>query len=192
MLSSKSHTRRKTDDNQPSFRGDRKSTVLYCTMSATSSSAYDSGHAMYLRESTGMVTCLSFGPNRSISYPLGFFCQECKAYEMDKHSNPFRRMKRSAKIYTFNSNHTDVDNPSQVVVDQTFCYASSLVGISQIPTSSEVARGHRALSPHTTDVSLPVAKKKKGISVTCDPLNHKVMQLQAQLNDERDAHNTTR
>jgi hypothetical protein len=199
------------------------------------STSYDASHAMYSpRESTGRVTCLSFGPNRNLTFPLGYFCSECKAYEQDKHYNPFGRGSRLGKRYKCTANHTEVDNPSEVGVRQLSYYASTQVAGSQATTGSEVARGRRGRSPPSESPSEPVAKKKRGVGATIDGLKLKISELEAsvsvaatevaskrliieslqnsnallqdklgaeelhishvlsQLNDERDAHNSTR
>jgi hypothetical protein len=199
------------------------------------STSYDASHAMYApRESTGRVTCLSFGPNRNLNFPQGYFCSECKAYEQDTHSNPFGRGSRLGKRYKCTANHTEADNPSEVGGRQLSYYASTQVMRSQAATGSEVARGRRGRSPPSGSPSEPVAKKKRGVGATIDGLKLKISELEAsvsvaatkvaskrliieslqnsntllqdklgaeelrishvlsQLNDERDAHNSTR
>jgi hypothetical protein len=82
-------------------------TVLHCTME---SSGYDASYVMYSREPTGRVVCLSFGPNRTITFPDGYFCSECKVYETDHLSttftpteelnNPDMNVRRKDKVVT--------------------------------------------------------------------------------------------
>jgi hypothetical protein len=109
-------------------------TVLYCTMAST---GYDASHAMYSpREITGRVTFLSFGPHRNLTFPHCYFCSECKAYEQDKHSNPFGRGSRLGKMYNRKVNHTGVDNPSEVGGLQLSYYASTQVEMSQVAAVS--------------------------------------------------------
>jgi hypothetical protein len=60
------------------------------------------------------VTCLSFGPNREVSFPEAFFCNECKAYEGDKHADPMSRGKRTSRRYKCKGKNTDLNNPSNV------------------------------------------------------------------------------
>jgi hypothetical protein len=116
---------------------------------------------------------LSFGPNRTLTFPHSYFCSECKASETDKHSNHFGRGKRAGKRYKCTANHTEVDNPSEVGCRQLSYYASTYVA------RSNVARGRRGRSPPSEITSVPVAKKKFGLGATIDGLKLKISQLKA-------------
>jgi hypothetical protein len=49
----------------------------------------------------------------------------------------------------------------------------------QSATGSEVARGRRGRSPPIESPSVPVAKKKRGVSATIDGLKLKISELEA-------------
>jgi hypothetical protein len=128
---------------------------------------------------TGRVTCLSFGPNRNLTFPHGYFCSECKAYEQDKHYNPFDRGSRLGKRYKCTANHTEVDNPSEVGGRQLSYYANTQVARIQAATGSEVARRRRGRSPPSESPSEPAANKKRGMGATVDGLKLKISELEA-------------
>jgi hypothetical protein len=189
-------------------------TVLYCTMVSTS---YDASHAMYSpRESIGRETCLSFGPNRNLTFPHGYFCSECKAYEQDKHSNPFGRGSRLGKRYKCTVNHTEVVNRSEVGGRQLSYYASTQVARIQAATGSGVARGRRGVGATIDRLKLKILELEASVSVAATEVASKsliiallqnsntlmqdklgaeelrISHVLSQLNDERDAHNSTR
>jgi hypothetical protein len=134
---------------------------------------------MSAKKGTCRVTCLSFGPDRNLTFPHGHSCSECKAYEQDKHSNPFGRCSRFRNRYNCMANHTEVDNPSEVGGRQLSYYASTQVTRSQAAAKSEVARRRRGRSPPSESPSVPVAKKKRGVGATIDGLKLKISQLEA-------------
>jgi hypothetical protein len=108
-------------------------------------SSFDVNQSMYSKESALSVTCLSFGPNREVSFPEAFFCNECKAYEGDMHADPMSRGKRTIRRYKRKDKHTDLNNPSNVGDQPMVYYASTkfggtfLAGNGEIPTTGAAA-----------------------------------------------------
>jgi hypothetical protein len=91
-------------------------------------SSFDVNHSMYSREIILIVNCLSFGPNREVSFPEAFFCNECKAYEGDKHADPMSKVNRTSRRYKCKGKHTDLKNPSNMGGQPMVYYVSTQLG----------------------------------------------------------------
>jgi hypothetical protein len=125
------------------------------------------------------VTCLSFGPNREVSFPEAFFCNECKAYEGDKHADPKSRGKRTSRRYKCKGKHTDLNNQSNAGGQPMVYYASTkfratfFAGNGDMPTTGAAAGERRGRSPVSERNQVPPAKKR-GVGATLDILRSKI------------------
>jgi hypothetical protein len=154
-------------------------------------SSIDVNQYMYSRESTLSVTCLSFGPNREVSFPESFFCNECKAYEGDKHADPMSRVKRTSRRYKCKGKHTVLNNPSNVVGHPMVYYASTQVGATffagndDMPITGAAAGAaageRRGRSPESRRKK---AGKKIGVGATLDVLRSKISDLEVRVAEQ--------
>jgi hypothetical protein len=156
-------------------------------------SSFDANHYMYSRESTLSVTCLSFGPNREVSFPEAFFCNECKAYEGDTHADPISMGKSTSRRYKCKGKHTDLNNPSNVGGQPMVYYASTQVGATffaghdEMPITGAAAGAaageQRGRSIESGRNQVPPARKR-GVGATLDVLRSNISDLEVRVAEQ--------